>query len=137
MKLIIKNLIISILIGIIGFVIVDYFYSNTFSVPDTTDISPLLVIIAAVFAGILLAGAGRITEGVAFDMDDERELGTVKWFNVKKGYGFITRDQGDDVFVHYRNIKGQGRRAIAEGQRVEFCVISSDKGLQADEVEPV
>lgn len=137
MNFIIKNLIISILIGIIGFVLVDYFYSNAFSVPDATDISPLLVIIAAVFAGTLLAGAGRVTEGVEYDMDDERELGTVKWFNVKKGYGFITRDQGDDVFVHYRNIKGQGRRAISEGQRVEFCVISSEKGLQADEVEPV
>ncbi len=70
-------------------------------------------------------------------MEDDREFGTVKWFNVKKGYGFITRDQGDDVFVHYRNIKGQGRRTISEGQRVEFSVISSEKGLQADEVEPV
>ena len=61
----------------------------------------------------------------------------MKWFNVKKGYGFITRDQGDDVFVHFRNIKGSGRRSISEGQRVEFKVTTGDKGLQADEVSPV
>ncbi|MBS04529.1 MAG: cold-shock protein [Gammaproteobacteria bacterium] len=68
--------------------------------------------------------------------DADREGGTVKWFNVKKGYGFIVRDQGDDVFVHYRNIVGQGRRSLAEGQRVTFCVITGDKGPQADQVEP-
>ena len=64
-----------------------------------------------------------------------KESGTVKWFNVKKGFGFITRDGGEDIFVHYRNIEGNGRRAIAEGQRVKFVVIDGDKGLQADEVE--
>ncbi|HIG41163.1 MAG TPA: cold shock domain-containing protein [Gammaproteobacteria bacterium] len=68
---------------------------------------------------------------------DDVETGTVKWFNVKKGYGFITRDKGDDVFVHYRNILGNGRRAVSEGQRVQFIVIDGDKGLQADEVETV
>ena len=68
--------------------------------------------------------------------DEDREGGTVKWFNVKKGYGFIVRDQGDDVFVHYRNIVGQGRRSIAEGQHVTFSVINGDKGPQADQVEP-
>ncbi|MCH7741102.1 MAG: cold-shock protein [Proteobacteria bacterium] len=64
----------------------------------------------------------------------ESETGTVKWFNVKKGYGFITRDQGDDVFVHFRNIEGDGRRSISEGQRVTFIVVPGDKGLQADQV---
>ncbi|MBT5701100.1 MAG: cold-shock protein [Gammaproteobacteria bacterium] len=66
----------------------------------------------------------------------DRETGTVKWFNVRKGYGFITRDAGDDVFVHFRNIEGSGRRAIEEGQRVSFVVTDGDKGLQADEVSP-
>ena len=65
------------------------------------------------------------------------ETGSVKWFNVKKGYGFITRDSGDDIFVHYRNINGSGRRGIADGQRVKFIVIDGDKGLQADEVEAI
>ena len=62
------------------------------------------------------------------------KIGTVKWFNVKKGYGFITRDKGDDIFVHYRNIEGSGRRAIAEGDRVAFVVVNGDKGPQADQV---
>ncbi|MEZ7972951.1 MAG: cold-shock protein, partial [Pseudomonadales bacterium] len=70
-----------------------------------------------------------------YDSSD-RETGTVKWFNVRKGYGFITRDAGDDVFVHFRNIEGSGRRAIEEGQRVSFVVTDGDKGLQADEVSP-
>ena len=61
--------------------------------------------------------------------------GTVKWFNTRKGYGFITRDQGEDIFVHFRNVKGSGRKAIREGERVSFIVISSDKGPQADQVK--
>ena len=63
-----------------------------------------------------------------------REAGTVKWFNVTKGFGFISRDSGDDVFVHYRAIRGEGHRALREGQRVDFAVIENDKGLQAEDV---
>ena len=66
--------------------------------------------------------------------DSDRETGTVKWFNVTKGFGFITRDQGDDVFVHYRAIRGDGHRTLTEGQRVEFVVVEKDKGLQAEDV---
>ena len=83
-------------------------------------------------AGSQSAGARPTSRGAD---DTEREGGIVKWFNVKKGYGFIVRDQGDDVFVHYRNIVGQGRRSIAEGQRVTFCVVDGDQGPQADQVE--
>jgi len=61
----------------------------------------------------------------------ERETGTVKWFNDGKGYGFITRDAGDDVFVHYSEIEGGGFRSLSEGQRVEFEVEQGQKGLQA------
>ena len=65
-----------------------------------------------------------------------RETGTVKWFNVTKGFGFITRDKnGEDIFVHYRSIRGEGRRRLFDGQTVEFVAASSDKGLQAEEVE--
>jgi len=71
-----------------------------------------------------------------YDSDDFEE-GTVKWFNTKKGYGFITRDQGDDIFVHFRNIKGQGRRSLNDGQKVTYVVIEGDKGLQADHVSPL
>lgn len=63
-----------------------------------------------------------------------RETGTVKWFNITKGFGFITRDQGDDVFVHYRAIRGEGHRALTEGQRVDFVVVKNHKGLQAEDV---
>lgn len=67
----------------------------------------------------------------------EREQGTVKWFNDSKGYGFITRDQGEDVFVHFRQIRGGGFRSLAEGQRVEFMVTQGQKGLQAEDVTPL
>lgn len=65
----------------------------------------------------------------------EREEGTVKWFNVSKGFGFITRSNDEDIFVHYRSIRGHGRRRLFDGQVVSFSVIDSDKGLQADDVE--
>lgn len=64
-----------------------------------------------------------------------REQGEIKWFNVSKGYGFITRQSGEDVFVHFRSIRGNGRRNLRDGQRVEFIVVDSEKGPQAEEVE--
>jgi CspA family cold shock protein len=64
----------------------------------------------------------------------ERVLGTVKWFNGGKGYGFIEREDGDDVFVHYSAIQGDGFRNLEEGQRVEFDVEQGAKGLQAANV---
>ncbi len=64
-----------------------------------------------------------------------KEQGTVKWFNAEKGYGFIQRDSGDDVFVHYSAIEGGGYRSLEEGSRVSFVVQSGPKGLQADQVE--
>ncbi len=63
-----------------------------------------------------------------------REKGTVKWFNNSKGFGFIRRDKGDDVFVHFKSISGSGYRSLEEGQRVEFSVTQGQKGLQAEEV---
>ena len=67
----------------------------------------------------------------------ERETGTVKWFNATKGYGFITRDSGGDVFVHYSAINSGGYRSLEEGQRVEYAVADGQKGLQAQEVDLV
>ena len=58
----------------------------------------------------------------------------MKWFSSSKGYGFITREKGEDVFVHYRSIAGKGHRSLYEGQVVEFSVSLGDKGLQADDV---
>jgi CspA family cold shock protein len=67
----------------------------------------------------------------------ERETGTVKWFNDAKGYGFISRESGDDVFVHYSDIMGGGFRSLAEGQRVEFSVEQGTKGPKATNVTPL
>ena len=64
----------------------------------------------------------------------ERETGIVKWFNSNKGYGFITRDQGGDVFVHYSSINGDGYRSLEEGNKVEFIVTQGNKGPQAEDV---
>jgi len=64
----------------------------------------------------------------------ERSKGTVKWFNEDKGFGFIAREGGADVFVHYSAIRGDGIRNLAEGQRVEFNVEQGRKGLQATDV---
>jgi CspA family cold shock protein len=66
-----------------------------------------------------------------------KEQGTVKWFNASKGYGFIQRESGDDVFVHFSAIKGEGYRSLEEGARVSFEVRQGPKGLQAAEVEKV
>lgn len=67
----------------------------------------------------------------------ERIQGTVKWFNGDKGFGFITRENGPDVFVHFSAISGDGFRNLTEGQRVEFTVTQGQKGPQAQDVTPV
>jgi len=64
----------------------------------------------------------------------DRDTGTVKWFNDAKGFGFIERENGEDLFVHYRSIKGEGFRSLKQGSRVEFKIIESEKGFQAEEV---
>ena len=64
----------------------------------------------------------------------DREIGTIKWFNNTKGYGFIAREGADDVFVHYSAIQGEGFKTLDEGQRVEFTVEQGSKGPQAADV---
>ncbi|MEZ5484982.1 MAG: cold-shock protein, partial [Lysobacteraceae bacterium] len=65
----------------------------------------------------------------------DRQNGTVKWFNDAKGFGFITPESGEDVFVHFRAIQGNGFKTLKEGQKVTFNVVKGPKGLQADAVE--
>lgn len=63
--------------------------------------------------------------------------GTVKWFNYKKGFGFIEQENGEDVFVHHRSIIGTGRKSLREGQKVLMDIVDGDKGLQAENVSPL
>mgnify|MGYP001565017683 FL=1 len=144
MNAIIKNIIISIIVGILAYLIFGLATGTGLSAPaDSHQIAALATYIIAVFVGSTIAtifngsatGGASAASGAGASNLMSKESGTVKWFNVKKGYGFITRDQGDDIFVHYRNIEGSGRKAVSEGQRVKFLVIDGDKGLQADEVE--
>ncbi|EAR10496.1 cold-shock protein [Reinekea blandensis] len=86
-----------------------------------------ILVLVLIYQAILQPLLGRIEE-------DDREEGLVKWFNVSKGFGFVTRDNGEDVFVHFRSIRGRGHRSLQEGQRVRFGVVESSKGLQAEDV---
>lgn len=98
---------------------------------------PAFIIATAVTA--LLINAHRATNSAAATPQGraaagQRAQGTVKWFNVSKGFGFIVMDGGEEIFVHFRSIRGEGRRALRDGQRVSFVVAQSDKGPQAEDV---
>ncbi|GAP62000.1 cold shock protein, beta-ribbon, CspA family [Ardenticatena maritima] len=67
----------------------------------------------------------------------EVQVGTVKWFNNAKGYGFIQRDEGPDVFVHHTDIQMEGYRTLQEGQQVEFELVDAEKGPRAQNVRPL
>lgn len=107
---------------------------------------PVFVVsFGVVFISSLLSSLGQSRPSVSrggvesaepeeVEQDDSREVGLVKWFNVSKGFGFITRENGEDVFVHFRNIRGRGHRSLSEGQKVRFNVRQGDKGLQAEDV---
>jgi len=101
----------------------------------TADNLPLLAM--SLFITILIAvfwtNAAAVSGKSAY-ADMNRESGSVKWFNANKGFGFITRDNGDDIFVHFRSIRGEGHRVLRDGQRVEFAVCEGEKGLQAEDV---
>jgi len=140
----------SIIASAIAATLIPFLLSKFAGTTIAFDASVLVIIFVVVFAGCaftaLTAGAdaklaqtdqqenGAEYDDEEEDEDDEREHGTVKWFNVSKGFGFITRENGDDVFVHFRNIRGRGHRSLSEGQNVKFHTRDSDKGLQAEDV---
>jgi CspA family cold shock protein len=106
--------------------------------PTIAGLPATLFSLLAVLGAVLLHLATNLRlkvrdSAATHDMTD-RETGTVKWFNTSKGFGFISRDSGDDIFVHFRAIRGEGHRVLVEGQRVEFSVMQRDKGLQAEDV---
>jgi len=145
MNILMKKILVSLVISIIVYLALVAINGGNF-VPASAENYTSLAIL---FIGIYVSTIGTYSsssssssspasrKAVSKKASDDSEEGSVKWFNVKKGYGFITRDQGDDVFVHYRNLEGKGRRSIAEGQRVSFIVVDGDKGLQAEEVEAI
>ena len=113
---------------------------------NISAIPALAAFCAATVLTVLLTGLGASPGGAGesdsttHDIDipsGPREEGTVKWFNVSKGFGFITKDNGDEIFVHFRSIRGEGRRSLRDGQTVSFVEAQSDKGPQAEDVEPL
>lgn len=104
------------------------------------SISDYLPVALSYFAIALLASTltlllvGKQTAGLRDATLPSKEKGQVKWFSPSKGFGFITRDNGEDIFVHFRSISGSGHRILREGQRVEFAVTEGDKGIQAEDV---
>ena len=94
-------------------------------------ISFISIVIASLIA-VKTTSSKSAYAGATISGDQER--GTVKWFNAAKGFGFITRENGEDVFVHFRSIQGKGHRSLGEGQAVIFSVTEGDKGLQAVDV---
>ena len=107
--------------------------------PNFYVVAWLLVVLASITDVLLIRPASSVAEEFEGDDDDSdaaegSERGTVKWFNVNKGFGFITTDAGDDVFVHFRSIRGRGRRSLRQGQIVRFDISEGEKGLQAENV---
>ncbi|TWC38651.1 putative cold-shock DNA-binding protein [Pseudomonas sp. SJZ079] len=101
---------------------------------QTATLFSLLTVLAAVLLHLATNLRLQTRSRTPAQNTTNRETGTVKWFNTSKGFGFISRDSGDDIFVHFRAIRGEGHRVLVEGQRVEFSVMQRDKGLQAEDV---
>ncbi len=140
-------------IAVVVAVVVSGFYHGNQTPEGGVYILDLTTMLSFAFATIITVLLGHFSPSAAsddsFEQEDsyippsknkkvlsaEREEGTVKWFNVSKGFGFINRPNGEEVFVHYRSIRGHGRRRLFEDQVVSFIIIDSDKGPQADDVE--
>ena len=138
-NVVIRRLVVSLILAIAGTLVISLITRST----QLTEISTQIAVAVVIFITSLvsaLASTNTTGENVKKSTTSghktkySRETGTVKWFNTSKGFGFITRDNGDDVFVHFRSIRGQGRRTLIEGQRVEFNLTKGEKGLQAEDV---
>lgn len=131
---IVVGLVISFLAAVAATLVVVFWQGNPMSVAFSQD--GFWASVASVWA--LMALVLMIMEFLPLEArEDLREEGVVKWFNGAKGFGFITRDNDEDVFVHFRSIRGRGHRTLHEGQRVKFGVVESAKGLQAEDVSVV
>jgi CspA family cold shock protein len=109
------------------------------------DANTALMIAGGIFAlaiviKLIMSIAGKSAKQVnkqKFVKRSSQTQGTVKWFNYKKGFGFIEQENGEDVFVHHRSIIGKGRKSLREGQKVLMDIVDGDKGLQAENVSPL
>jgi len=97
-----------------------------------------LAIVFSLIKGLARRSTGRSgNRRTASSSSAGQTQGTVKWFNYKKGFGFIEQENGEDVFVHHRSIIGKGRKSLREGQKVLMDITDGDKGLQAENVSPL
>ena len=137
----IGQLFLSLILSIIGSLVLMFLLPSFGMEPEAGSETEAGVLIAIVIVVVLFAQgalqsviANRRFESVP---TGPREEGTVKWFNSTKGFGFITRDDGEDVFVHYRSIRGRNRYLLREGGTVNYVLGRSGKGPQAEDVDLV
>lgn len=138
----VKILIISLIISIIASILNIQAHTTStigesFSLLMTANYAKLWAIsfISIAIASFIAIKVTASTSGNAnISIKNGQERGTVKWFNAAKGFGFITRENGEDIFVHFRSIQGKGHRSLGEGQPVIFSVTDGEKGLQAVDV---
>ena len=133
-RIFVTGLIISAIATVLSTQILSEVAANTTAITTLAIMFFLSATITALVSTNKDGSKSQINPSSAANSNKSRETGTVKWFNTNKGFGFITRDNGDDVFVHFRSIRGQGHRTLIEGQRVEFNVTKGEKGLQAEDV---
>jgi len=115
-------------------------YFESFTPPATSNHHPLSLIHPQLIAGsascvTTLTAAILLSRNSKTEIGNKVEQGTVKWFNDAKGYGFISRNSGADVFVHFSAIRSNGFRSLQEGQTVQFDLVNGPKGFQAENVQ--
>ena len=126
--IIVKKISFAFLITAFIFSLIKFYSGQIFLQGKLQDVGLFLIIFIGPLIPILLQ------DKLFGTYEDAVEFGNIKWFNSRKGYGFISADQGDEIFVHFRNFTGKETNNIREGQRVKFVTVSSEKGLQADKV---
>ena len=126
--IILKKISFAFLITAFIFSLIKFYSGQIFLQGTLQDVGLFLIIFIGPLIPILLQ------DKLFGTYEDAIEFGNIKWFNSRKGYGFISADQGDEIFVHFRNFTGKETNNIREGQRVKFVTVSSEKGLQADKV---
>jgi CspA family cold shock protein len=136
---ILLRLLLSAVLAFVSILLIQITMSGAINLAAISFASVIIIFIACAIAMFISPSLDSINigfSGLGLSSAD-REQGTVKWFNVSKGYGFVTRSNGEDIFVHFRSIRGKGRRILREGQIIEFTLIDGDKGPQAEDVEPL